>query len=99
MSIIAVTGDGDTRDGQNCDGQTPAIAGKIQNSCEHLAMLAIAHSQCHQHSTSLALGHKRCGVVRGAEASTAADLSELVLACRAGFRTPAHWPTYVLRVS
>jgi hypothetical protein len=48
MSIIAVTGDGDTRDGQNCDGQTPAIAGKIQNSCEHLAMLAIAHSQCHQ---------------------------------------------------
>ena len=44
MSIIAVTGDGDTRDGQNCDGQTPAIAGKIQNSCEHLAMLAIAHS-------------------------------------------------------
>jgi hypothetical protein len=45
MSIIAVTGDGDTRDGQNCDGQTPAIAGKIQNSCEHLAMLAIAHSR------------------------------------------------------
>jgi hypothetical protein len=33
ISIIAVTGDGDTRDGRNCDGQTAAIGRKIQNSC------------------------------------------------------------------